>query len=894
MLSTPAAENGTRNEPFLPLIDISTLTDHQALQPLRHYLRQLSEYLRARFLAGEDAVVLVHERAHCIDQLLSALWRWYEHSLGENRDCALVAVGGYGRGELHPGSDVDLLILLQDPQPERYQVFIEQFIAVLWDIGLEVGHSTRTLTDCVRAAEQDITIATNLMESRLIAGSATLYQGMLQSVGPDQTWPSRHFFEAKLREQIARHQKFHNTEYNLEPNIKEGPGGLRDIQMIGWVAKRHFGATTLQDLVTHGFLTQSEYEALHQGQSFLWKIRFALHTLAGRREDRLLFDYQRPLADQFGYIDKDHRLAVEHFMKDYYVTVIELSRLNEMLLQLFKEAILYADDPELPVIINNRFQARRGFIEIRHEKTFKHYPFALLEIFLLLQQHPDLKGVRAATIRSIRDHRYLIDDKFRNDLRNRSLFMEILKQPSGITHELRRMNRYGVLAAYMPVFGKIVGLMQYDLFHVYTVDEHILRVVRNLRRFTVPEFAHEFPFCSQLIQNIPKLEILYLAGLFHDIAKGRGGDHSNVGAQETINFCLHHGMSQYDARFVGWLVKHHLVMSSTAQRQDISDPKVITAFAMQVSDQTHLDYLYLLTVADICGTNPNLWNSWKGALLMELYTCTKRALRRGLENPIDKAGLIAEIKNSTRAILKDKYELGGTTIDEVWSNFNEDYFLRHSPDEIAWHTGAIADCRVDNLPLILIREETPRGGTEIFLYMKDQENLFATTTKAFDQLGLNILDARIITTQSGFVLDTYIVLEDNGEPVTGKFRSDEIITKLQRDLTNKYNGEFVMNRRPHRRLRHFAITTEVIFSTDVQNNRTVMELIAADRPGLLSRVGRALVECDVAVQNAKIATFGERVEDVFFLTDENQQPLKTAEQFKCLTERIERYLEPQI
>ncbi len=877
-----------------PLFDKAAFEDalnkgSNALPLFRATLQSTHQVIKERFTNGTPAAGLVRSRAEAIDYFVIQAWRQLVINNGSD-DLALVAVGGYGRGELHPGSDIDLLVLLRDNDHHIYQERLERFLVLLWDIGLEVGHSVRSLQECVSESERDITVATNLMEARLLDGPQPLFEAMRTATGPERIWPSRRFFEAKWQEQIARHAKYHDTAYNLEPNVKEGPGGLRDIQMIGWVAKRHFGATTLHDLVDHGFLTESEYQALIAGQNFLWQVRFALHTLTGRREDRLLFDHQHALARQFGYHDEEHRLAVEQFMKEYYRTIMELSRLNEMLLQLFQEAILYADSEAVIVPINNRFQARNGFIEVTHDGVFRRYPFALLEVFLLLQQHREFKGVRATTIRLIRDHRYLINDTFRNDLRNRSLFMEIMRQPHGITHELRRMNRYGVLAAYTPMFGAIVGQMQYDLFHVYTVDEHTLMVVRNLRRLTVPEFAHELPLCSDIVQRIPKPEILNLAGFFHDIAKGRGGDHSELGAHDAMEFCLHHGMSQYDARFVGWLVKHHLIMSSTAQRKDISDPQVIAAFAATVGDQVHLDYLYLLTVADIRGTNPTLWNSWKDSLLTELYKSTKRALRRGLEHIIDSTERITAVKQQAYTLLK-QHALDDASIEKIWHELGDDYFLRHSADEIAWHSQAISYCSPTGLPLVLVRQQTPRGGTEIFIHTYDQDHLFATTTQVLDQLGLTIVDARIITSHNGFTLDTYMVLEASGEPIANAFRIQEILDTLKHHLGQGGEKRAHVSRRPQRRLKFFPTPTEITFSDDARNQRTVMEIITADRPGLLSHIGRTFMECGVRLQNAKIATFGARAEDVFFITDQNNQPLHSETQFNCLRETLVKYFD---
>ncbi|HQU15146.1 MAG: [protein-PII] uridylyltransferase [Chromatiales bacterium 21-64-14] len=826
--------------------------------------------LARRFAEDAPADELVHGRARQVDGVLIAAWR--ELLGGAGPDLALVAVGGYGRGELHPCSDIDLMILVaQGVDREHHREGIERYLTLLWDLGLDVGHSVRSVDDCVREAQQDITVATNLMEARLLTGPEALLDALRAATGPDRLWPSRAFFEAKRKEQQTRHTKFHDTAYNLEPNIKEGPGGLRDIQMVGWVAKRHFGAATLHDLVAHGFLTEAEYQALADGQNHLWRIRFALHDLTGRREDRLLFDHQAAVARRFGYQDADHNLGVEQFMQVYYRTVMELGRLNEMLLQLFQEAILYGDDPGAPVPINRRFQARNGFIEVTGPDVFRHYPFALLEIFLLLQQHSELTGVRASTIRLIRAHRKRIDDKFRADLRARSLFMEILRQPRGVAHELRRMNRYGILAAYIPAFGQVVGRMQYDLFHVYTVDEHTLTLVRNLRRFTVAEFSHEFPLCSGLIQQLPKPELLYIAALFHDIAKGRGGDHSELGAADAEAFCRAHGLSQYDTRLVCWLVRNHLIFSLTAQRRDISDPQVIHGFAQKVGDQAHLDYLYLLTVADIRATNPELWNAWRQALLLELYNAVTRALRRGLENPIDKQERIAEAQEEAGAELR-RLGLGEEAIDQVWDEVSEDYFLRYLPDEIVWHTEAIAGCTAADLPLVLVRPHSTRGGTQIFLYTAEADHLFATATAALDQLGLTIVDARIIKSRHGFTLDTYLVLEADGGLIEQPYRLDEIRVTLQRRLRTPERSVAV-TRHPSRHLKHFSIPTQLDFVQDDSNRRTVIDLLTGDRPGLLSQVGQAFHRCGVRVQNAKVTTIGAQANDVFFVTDLRNEPL---------------------
>ena len=848
------------------------------------------EELKQRFAAGAPVRELVNQGAQLVDEVLISAWR--KNGL-PGKGLALVAVGGYGRGELHPGSDVDIAILIESDGKDETNRLIESYLTFLWDLGLQVGHSARSIAQCREEAKADITVTTNLMESRLLIGDRDLYKRMRTVTGPESIWPAPAFFEAKLREQQARHHKYHDTAHNLEPNIKEGPGGLRDIQMIRWVAQRHFGPGPLHDLVKHGFLMEDEFKALEAGQNFLWRVRYALHTLARRREDRMLFDYQRSVAKYFGYEDNDRgQLGVERLMRLYYRTVMELSRLNEMLLQLFQEAILEQDSAVHIIPLNRRFQIRNHYLEARNNRIFAIYPFALLEIFLLLQQNPDIRGVRASTIRLIRDHRYLVDEKFRRDIKVRSLFLEIMRQPRRIGHELQRMHRYGVLEAYLPVFEPVVGLMQFDLFHVYTVDVHTLFVVQNLRRYTNPESEFAHPMCVRVMAQIPKPEILYLAGLFHDIAKGRGDDHSELGARFASEFCRHHGLSQYDSKLVAWLVKHHLIMSTTAQRRDISDPEVINEFARKVGDRVHLDYLYLLTVADIRGTNPALWSGWKDALLAELYDNVFRALRQGVGNPVEKDEWIAETKGEVLALLC-RTSLSKDDIVSLWRHLGEEYFLRHWPDQIAWHTEALTSTHEEDLPLVLIRAETPRGGTEIFVYARDQDHIFATTTRTLDQLGLTIMDARIITSLKGYTLDTFLVLEaPTNEPVQTEARVREIVETLKASLAVPEPLLSRVTRRPSRQIKHFHIPTQINFSDDAANNRTIMEVVTTDYPGVLSQIAMAMRLCGVRLQNAKIATFGERVEDIFYLTGMDNQPIRDPVNLECLRRSITEALSP--
>lgn len=841
--------------------------------------------LKQAFESGSDTVELVRARASFIDQILI---KAFEHCFGNcNQTLSLLAVGGYGRGELHPASDIDLMILLNETESRSTRQAIEQFLMLLWDSKLEIGHSVRTLEECINEAAADITIATNIMEARHLAGDKQLTGEMKASTGPDHIWNSPSFFQAKLDEQVKRHAKFHDTAYNLEPNIKENPGGLRDIQMIGWVAKRHFGANTLHELVDHDFLTESEYQKLMEGQSLLWKIRLALHHLTGRREDRLLFDLQRELAIQFGYRDGENNLAIEQFMQRYYRTVMELERLNELLLQLFREAILLKNKMGEAEIINQRFQIINGYIEVRDAEVFKQHPTALLEPFLIMEQRPDIRGVRAHTIRLIRESTSLIDDDFRNLEAAKLMFMDILSQPRGVTHEMRRMNRYGILAAYIPAFEQIVGRMQYDLFHAYTVDQHTLFVVRNMRRLSVPEFAHEYPLASGIFHHLPKPELLYLAGLFHDIAKGRGGRHEELGAEDAEKFCLSHGLSQDNSTLVAWLVRKHLLMSMVAQRKDISDPEIVSAFVREVESQIKLDYLYLLTMCDIRATNPKQWNSWKDNLLSELYHKASTALRVGIDNPLKREAAIHEAQTSAMRLMAQK-GIAPEDISEIWQHYNDDYFLHHSRYEIKWHTQLILK-NAHHLPIVASRE-SDRGQIEIFIYTERQHGLFARIASGIDQLGLTIVDAQLMTTDNQIYLDTFKVLENDGQNPDPAYRIQEITDRLNNILNSPDTTLSDYKPEPSRLQKSFAVTTEVSFEQMPDKQMTIMNISTTDRPGLLARIARAFVDCDIRIHNAKISTAGEKATDTFYITSRNCNPLLDEASCKKLQDTLNKYL----
>lgn len=863
------------------------LADENSPIPVfKEALSQINTVMDERFTAGEDIRKIVYGRAWELDRILRTAWNrftWPEENI------ALIAVGGYGRGELHPRSDIDLLILLDGIDAETIHDSISGFLTLLWDINLEVGSSVRTLDECYTEAQSDITIATNLIESRTLIGNENMHERMYERVTSEGAWTDKEFFIAKLREQKERHEKTNNTEYNLEPNLKNSPGGLRDLQTIGWVAKRHFGATYIRDLVADGFLTENELDILNKGELYLWSIRYGLHMTCKRREDRLLFDHQRTLAALFGYEDTDESLAVEQFMGKYYRIAITMSEFNDMLLQHFDEAILQTEEEQVITPLNNRFQIHNDLIEVTHDLVFEYHPFALMEIFVLIAQNTQIKGVRATTIRLVRDNRHKIDETFRNDIRNTSLFMELLRSPDRVSSELKRMTRYGILGLYLPNFGRIVGQMQHDLFHIYTVDAHTMKVIQTCRQFRHNDYREEFPIAHRIVNQLPKIEILYIAALFHDIAKGRGGDHSELGEADVLEFGEHHQLGKWDTHLAAWLVRNHLLMSMTAQRKDISDPEVIHTFAKQVRDVVHLDYLYVLTIADINATNHTLWNSWRATLMRKLYTDTKRALRRGLENPINKEDRIYQIQNEALNILK-RQGVDDLEVNNLWETIGDDYFLRENAQCIAEHSKAIIEHTNPEEPLILIRQTSHRlyeGATEIFIYSKDIQNLFAATVATLDQLHLNIQDARIIVTDNGSALNTFTVLSDDNTPLSeNPDHLNSIKQRLIDELDDPDDYPEIIHRRVPRQMKLFATPTRVWLSNDSVAQQTVLEVSTPDRPGLLARIGCIFSKYNLSIRKARIASVGEKVEDFFFITDDQGQPLSDPDLCETLQKEV--------
>ncbi|WP_226648410.1 [protein-PII] uridylyltransferase [Microbulbifer variabilis] len=864
------------------------------LQIFKNAIGAAEHQMAERFREGEDVSTLVHERALFVDCLLHYAWHQYHWKTGTS----LMAVGGYGRGELHPHSDIDLLILTEDRADEETIDSIERFITFLWDLGLEIGHSVRSVEECLALAAEDITIITNLTESRTVVGDSKPGERLVAGMEGGKLWPIEDFFNAKLAEQDERHNRQQAAEYILEPNIKNAPGGLRDIQTIAWVAKYFFRVRTLRQLQGKAFFTEEEFAILQSGESFLWRVRYGLHLLAGRAEERLLFDYQRELAKQFGYEDSDTQLAVEQFMHNYYRIVMALRELNDVLLQYLGEAIQQGGE-QAAAPINERFQLRGGAIEATYPQVFNQHPPALLEIFVLMARHPQITRVRASTIRLIREHRHLIDEHFRADPANSELFMELLRSARGLSTQLSRMTRYGILGRYLPEFGRVTGQMQHDLFHIYTVDAHTLQVVRNMRSFRGPEAREKFPIAAEILERLRQPELLYIAGLYHDIAKGRGGDHSKLGVVDAAEFCERHHLSARDRRLVCWLVEKHLLMSQVSQKQDISDPEVVHAFAREVGDREHLDYLYALTVADINATNPELWNSWRASLMRQLYQATQHALRRGLENPIDREEIIEE----TRSLALEKLcalGLPEASMENIWAQMGDDYFVRESADNIVWHTAAIHELH-SNSPLmpsdtlVLTRNSGPGehdGATQVFVYTPDRANVFAAVVTGLDMLNLNVHDARLYSSASGYTLDTFYVLDEYGQPLLDEpQRLQQIRETLQKELALVEDYSKVIQRRTPRRLKMFSMESRAHLSTETGDQYSTLEITSADRPGLLALIARTFVTHDLRLHNAKISTLGERVEDIFHITDAEGRTLCNAETNRELEQAICRELD---
>ena len=832
----------------------------------KEFLQKKSLILKAN-LNQNNILNILNARSNINDALILYTSEKFNIS---NDEISLIAVGGYGRKEFYPKSDTDLLILINDQKKDQHKKNISHFLAYLWDIGIEVSHSTRTIKECITEGSRDISIATTLLESRYISGSKKMFENLIKTIDESKSfWSNKDFYQEKVDEQIKRHLQFNNTAYNLEPDIKNGPGSLRDLHTIFWLCKKFLGIDKIEELLNHNILTEKQLQQLINSRNFLSLIRYSLHSETKRAENRLLFEYQKKLAKQLNYEDQDHLIGVEIFMQDYYKSASTISRMNEIILQTLKQQFLEISENKVKDI-NQNFQIKNQLVGLKDDISFKDKPALLLEIFLLFQKNKDIEGIDAKTIGLITNNLQLINKDFRRKIEHKEIFLEILKAPEGVTHELRRMNLYGVLGHYVPAFGLIEGRMQYDLFHAFTVDEHTLFVVSNLRRLALTRFNHEFPEDSQKMQAIESPEILYIAGLFHDIAKGRGGDHSIIGAEEAEVFCLDHGLTNYDSKVVSWLVMNHLVFSLTAQKKDIYDPNVIRDLALLIGDELRLDYLYLLTVCDVRATNPTLWNSWKKRLFDDLYLLTKKALREGLEEPIDKEELIREKISLTKNELNN-HEF--QNVENFLSYFDDDYFIKFNMNEILKQSLVMINRNIPNKAqdIIDISAIDNEDYFYAFVFTQIDNESFYKITSIFEQEGVSVRDAKVVRVNEEYCI--YSFYFDHMRTMKDEInQKNEAINKyineaMASDSFSAQSGPQILSRR----LRSFDKKVDISFSEDRIHNRTVMEITCIDRPGLLSNISKILKEESIWIQSAKIATIGEKADDIFYLNNSKKE-----------------------
>ncbi len=821
-------------------------------QSLKAQLRERRDALIATYQADSKPDALLVNLRKSVDAALTQAWL----SFAMPPNTALIGVGGYGRGELFPHSDVDVLILLDHAPSPELQAKLEQLVQLFWDIGLEIGHSIRTIDECLSESAADITVQTSLLEARLVTGNRKLFQYLRERCSAAMN--PQAFFQAKTLEMRQRHAKYEDTAFSLEPNCKESPGGLRDLQVILWVARAAGLGDSWSKLAMRGLITSTEARQLKQKERAFRDIRIRLHVYAKRREDRLVFDVQTPIAETFGFKNTETRRASEYLMQHYYWAAKVVTQLNTILLQNIEAQLFSHNSVSQP--INAHFNEVNGLIDIARDDIFATVPSTMLEIFLLLAHEPRLKGMTARTTRSLWHCRLKIDAAFRRDPANRALFLQILQSPQGITHALRGMNQTSILGRYLPNFRRIVGQMQHDLFHVYTVDQHILMVVRNVRRFTMPELAHEYPFCSQLMANFSQPWLIYIGALFHDIAKGRGGDHSKLGMADAQRFCRDHSLSEEDGAMVVFLVEHHLTMSQVAQKNDLSDIDVIRSFADLVKDERHLTALYLLTVADVRGTSPKVWNAWKAKLLEDLYRLTLRVLGGEVTSPDH------ELQHRQHEALTSLrlYGLPDDAYQALWRQLDIVYFLRHDASDIAWQTRALY-ARVDSdVPVVKCRLAPIGEGLQVTVYTKDQEDLFARICGYFDHKNFSILDAKIHTTRHGYALDTFLITE----PAFAKAYR-ELINLIEHELAQLLKSQHKLTAPSKGRLsrlsRTFPITPSVDLRPDERGQYYLLSVSANDRTGLLHTIANVLAKFKVNLYTAKIMTLGERVEDVFLV-----------------------------
>lgn len=851
------------------LDDIRQIDDPNKIKEWKAVIKNSYEWLDSELLSAEISDLILG-RATLVDTILQRLWELT--GMSQHKELSLLAVGGYGRGHLQPHSDIDLLFLYAKRLSSPQKADISEFITRLWDLGLDIGQAVRSVKETISQAKDDITVATNLIESRRLCGCSATFDKLQELINSRKFWSSKNFYLAKVEEQKERHAKHFGTAYNLEPNIKENPGGLRDIQTIGWVAKKHYAAFDGKELVEHGYVSPEELQELVACRYKLWRLRCALHLVSGRSENRLLFDYQSAVAKKLGYGDEGKK-SVETMMKSFFRTVRQISELNEMLLQRFGQRILDNKVKRTQQIEADIFLGD-GLITITDPLYFET-PRRVMKFFLMIANTPEVKGLHSNTIKLLRSaRRTFTGEPWQEQPACRQLFLELMAHPNFFNTAWDLMHKHSILQSYLAPWGNIVGMMQFDLFHAYTVDEHTHRLIKNIYQYSLPSAKEKFPRCHRIMNNLDKPELLFIAAIFHDIAKGRNGDHSVLGAEDVRVFSRLHQLDEHDGQLIEWLVENHLLMSVVAQRRDIYDPDVIHEFATAVRNKNQLNHLYALTLADIRATNDNLWNDWKASLLRELYKLTRKALEDGLESKVDLESRINKHRKEALELLLAQGE-NEDAVSALWKQIGDKYFVRYTPKQIAWHSTKILNKDPNSDLLVSLNDNTHRAGTELLIYGKNRPSLFAQVASVLDSRNCSIQDAQIITNNDGSIFDVFTILHHDNARISDldvqQNLKQAIVTQLEKKTVEHLN-----TRKLSRRMKHLNAPTKIRFFQP--KNKTILEIESLDTPGLLASITRCFVTADIDLHMAKITTIGERAEDTFIISNQSGDALTIDEE----------------
>jgi [protein-PII] uridylyltransferase len=882
----------------------------------REWLQKKNAALDKQFSPRCAIRKLLNERSKHLDELLQMIWR--HHTRGQENGLVLISTGGYGREELHPYSDIDLLILTKDGSTGHFQGIISKFIAFLWGLKLQISHSARNLDECITWAKQDLSVFTSLMESRCIAGNHNIYDSLMRRMDKDQLWPSQKFCAARIQKQKERNSRYSNISFNLEPDIKNSPGGLRELQTLLWIARRHFGAKSISQLAKHKFLTSHEARMLSFARDFLWRIRYAMHMHSERCQDRLDFHLQRRLAEFFSDASPDEKQLIEAFMKTYYRWVSKIRLISNLLIRHFEEQILLACKSERTRKLNARFRLRNQYIEAKNTNVFIENPGALLEIFMLMAQDSNIKGIRVETLRLIYKRRLSIGASYRSDPKNAGYFMGILRSGERVGEVLELMRRYEILGRWLPEFARLHGQIQHDLFHVYTVDVHLVTVTRNINGLIYPgsdftlvapaskdgpkqvsanlEMRSDFALPTQVARRTPKSELLYIAALYHDIAKGRGGDHSILGVDDVRKFAKRHGLHENDSELLQFLVRHHLLMSVTAQKKDCNDPEVLMKFSSIVGNIERLNHLYVLTVADICGTNPKLWDGWRASLLHQLYLNARQWMLRGAQEYTGRMEHLHSIKNQGISLLKAQ-KLPIAKVKALWSHYDDEYFIREKLDDIVWHTRSIIRHN-DPKPLVMARKSGEfkfRPATQIFVYWKQRGNILSILSNALERAEASIQYAHIMDTTDQHVLSSFFVMpSEQSASVQAQTYQETLVRLIEKTLSAPNAKLKAVRHLDTPKLKAFTVPLQVSLNYTRNAPHNTLEITTVDRFGLLSCLMQSLSRLNLQLRGARITTLGERVDDVLYITDERGKVVQENAERELLEQKLREDLESWI